>query len=112
VIWKYVKNVIIDQVEWDADYYGRHIPMKGVGEKKEEHLQKRYPSKVKKVNMDINTGHNARHNAGHNAGHNADADTDVRTSINRPCIIIDIHRRILCWYLPGVLSDGFQVCFT
>jgi hypothetical protein len=90
---KFVDNIIIDQVEWDADYYGRHIPMKGVGDRKEDGLQKRYPARVKRVNADAN----------------ADTDVDRSTSITRPCIIIDMHGRILCWYLPGVLSEGFQV---
>jgi hypothetical protein len=86
----------LDEVQWDADYYGRSIPIKGRGVRKEEGLQLRFPAVVKKKRYVFGP-----------AG--AEITSKTISEITVPCTILDIHGWILVWGLPEVLSDHAQV---
>jgi hypothetical protein len=108
-----------DEIQWDADYYGRQVPMTGHGPKKERNLQLRFPPGVKRRITTLaeefipnSTENYFGPNLGAETFSSEQSDPDKvpeYLSINESCIILDMHGRILVWYLPKVLSYEMQV---
>jgi hypothetical protein len=114
-----------DQVPWDAECYSHRAPNQK-STSKEESLLLRYPNQCFRVVHRTSEGSDCRNpitidtsTSNSNApiapicpiliSDDNQKEKGRAILISKPSIIIDIHGRIICWHLPNILSEAYQV---